>query len=85
MDCIVYHSVAAVYSISGLDVYSQRVVVYCLVLTQGVTSLFGFIFWIVAARFYTAEEVGLAGAVIPAISLLAARDKTDILRTLIQA
>ena len=60
-------------------------VVYYLVLTQGVTPLFGFIFWIIAARFNTAEEVGLAGAVIPATSLLVARDKPDTLRTLIQA
>ena len=45
---------------------------YYLVLTQGIGSLGGFVFWIIAARFYTTEAVGLAGAVIPAISLLAA-------------
>lgn len=38
---------------------------------SAVSSLLGFAFWIVAARFYPAEDVGLASALISAASLLA--------------
>ena len=38
---------------------------------SAISSLFGLAFWIVAARFYTAEDVGLASALISAGSLLA--------------
>ncbi len=53
----------------GTSLYSNA---YYLMATQVVASLGGFAFWVIAARFFTAEDVGLAGAIIPAISLLAA-------------
>jgi O-antigen/teichoic acid export membrane protein len=36
-----------------------------------INSLLGFVFWIVAARFYTTDEVGLGSAAISAVTLLA--------------
>ena len=42
-----------------------------LMLTSGVNSLAGFVFWAVAARLYPAEGVGLAAAAISAMGLLA--------------
>jgi len=45
---------------------------FFIMMTQGIGSLGGFVFWVIAARFFTTEAVGLAGAVIPAISLLSA-------------
>lgn len=45
---------------------------YYLMATQGIASVLGFAFWVVAARFYSTEAVGLAGAIIPAIALLSA-------------
>ena len=44
---------------------------FYLMLNSGVTSLLGFFFWIVVARFYTEAEVGYSSAIISAISLLA--------------
>jgi len=35
-------------------------------------ALLGFIFWIIVARFYSPEDVGLASAAIAALGLLAA-------------
>lgn len=40
--------------------------------TTGVNSLLGYVFWIVVARTYHADDVGLASALIAAMSLLAA-------------
>jgi len=40
-------------------------------LANAVLALFGFIFWIIAARLYPAEAVGLASAIISAAGLLA--------------
>ena len=42
-----------------------------LMLTSGVNSLAGFVFWAVAARLYPVEGVGLASAAISAMGLLA--------------
>ncbi len=39
--------------------------------SSAANALLGFVFWIVAARFYAAEDVGLASAAISAVSLLA--------------
>ena len=39
-------------------------------LNSAVTALLGFVFWILAARLYTAEAVGLASAALSAVSLL---------------
>jgi O-antigen/teichoic acid export membrane protein len=39
-------------------------------LANGVAALFGFFFWLVAARFYSTEDVGLAAALISATALL---------------
>jgi O-antigen/teichoic acid export membrane protein len=41
-----------------------------LLLGFGTSSLFGFAFWIIAARFYSPEDVGLASALIAAIGLV---------------
>jgi len=41
-----------------------------LISTTVATSLFGFIFWMIAARYYTSEEVGLGSTIISAMSLL---------------
>lgn len=44
---------------------------YYLIGNTGLGSLFGFIFWMVAARLYTPHEVGLGSAIISAMLLLA--------------
>lgn len=44
---------------------------YYLMGSHVLTSPLSFVFWVVAARFYTTEEVGLAGAIIPMISFIA--------------
>ncbi|MCK4723248.1 MAG: oligosaccharide flippase family protein, partial [Dehalococcoidia bacterium] len=41
-----------------------------LIISQAITALFGLVFWILAARFYLAEDVGLASAAISAMMLL---------------
>ena len=45
--------------------------VYALILNIGVTSMIGFAYWVVAARLYHAQSVGLAAAAISAMTLLA--------------
>ncbi len=42
-----------------------------LMLNSGVTAGLGFVFWLVAARVYSTEEVGLSSALISAVTLLA--------------
>jgi O-antigen/teichoic acid export membrane protein len=42
-----------------------------LMLASIITSLFGFVFWIIAVRFYSTTDVGLATAALSAASLLA--------------
>ena len=44
---------------------------FYLVITNGMTSVLGFVFWIVVARFYPPEDVGIASALIAAVTLLA--------------
>ena len=44
---------------------------FYLMLNTAVTSLLGFFFWMIVARFYTEAEVGLGSAIISAMSLLA--------------
>jgi len=44
----------------------------------GFTSLFGFFFWLIAARFYSTSQVGLATALISAMSLLAGITKLGL-------
>ena len=41
-----------------------------LMLANLANALFGFVFWIIAARLYTAEAVGVASAILSAASLL---------------
>ncbi|ACZ61363.1 polysaccharide biosynthesis protein [Dehalococcoides mccartyi VS] len=41
-----------------------------LMIADGTGAAFNFVFWILAAHFFTPESVGLAGAVISAMSLL---------------
>jgi O-antigen/teichoic acid export membrane protein len=43
---------------------------YFLIATTVIGSILGFIFWVIAARFYTPHDVGLATAVISAANLL---------------
>ncbi|MFC2019168.1 oligosaccharide flippase family protein [Chloroflexota bacterium] len=52
----------------GTSLYANA---YYLMSTHVLISLGGFAFWIMAARFYSTEAVGLAGAVLPAIGQLA--------------
>ena len=42
-----------------------------LILTTAITSLLGFLFWMIVARYYSEVEVGYSSAIISAISLLA--------------
>jgi len=44
---------------------------FYLMLNTAITSLLGFFFWMIVARFYTEAEVGFSSAIISAISLLA--------------
>jgi O-antigen/teichoic acid export membrane protein len=55
-------------SLYGVSLY--RNAIYLMVGTA-VTSITGFVFWIIAARFYPAEAVGLGSAIISALGLLA--------------
>lgn len=41
-----------------------------LMIASGANALFGFVFWVIAARFYSPSDVGSAAAVISAVSLL---------------
>lgn len=43
-----------------------------IMLTTGVNSALGYLFWLVVARTYEAEEVGVAGALIAAMTVVAA-------------
>jgi len=52
----------------GVRLYSNA---FYLMANSVVTGLLGFVFWIVAARFYPPEDVGLASALIAAVGLLA--------------
>ena len=40
-----------------------------LMITSAASALLGFIFWIIVARFYTPEDVGLASAAMAAIAI----------------
>jgi O-antigen/teichoic acid export membrane protein len=53
----------------GIRFYSNALY---LMMTSVITSLLGFAFWIVVARFYTVQDVGLASATIAAMGLVAA-------------
>lgn len=44
---------------------------YALIVNTGVTAILGFVYWVVAARFYSTRDVGLAAAAISAMTLLA--------------
>jgi O-antigen/teichoic acid export membrane protein len=43
---------------------------FYLILSNGMSSALGFVFWLVAARIYTTDEVGIASAAISAIALV---------------
>ena len=43
---------------------------YALVLNAGMTALLGIVFWMVATRLYTREQVGLAAALISAMTTI---------------
>ena len=44
---------------------------YFLIASTVITSIFGFAFWMVVARFYTTEALGLGSAIISALALIA--------------
>jgi O-antigen/teichoic acid export membrane protein len=44
---------------------------YALVVNTGITAVLGFVYWVVAARLFTTNDVGLAAAAISAMTLLA--------------
>jgi len=46
-----------------------------LMMAYGVGSLFGFLFWLIAARFYPTTEVGLATALVSAVAILSSISK----------
>ena len=52
----------------GIRLYSNA---FYLMITNIMGGLLGFVFWIIVARFYSPEDVGLASALIAAVSLLA--------------
>jgi O-antigen/teichoic acid export membrane protein len=56
------------YTFFKIPLYSNAIY---LMLANISNALFGFVFWMVAARFYSADDVGLASAVLSAASLLA--------------
>jgi len=62
------HPLEGLKSLYGVSLY--RNAAYLMVGTA-VTSITGFVFWIIAARFYPAEAVGLGSAIISALGLLA--------------
>jgi len=43
---------------------------FYMIIANGTGALFGFVFWIIAARLYPPEDVGLAAALIAAVGLL---------------
>ena len=43
---------------------------FFILLTMVISGLFGFIFWIIAAKFYSQEEVGISTALISAVTLI---------------
>ncbi len=61
-------SVDRLKALSQTPLYSNALY---LMLANIANALFGFVFWIVAARFYSSEDVGFASAAISAASLLA--------------
>lgn len=57
---------------------------YALVLSSGLTSSVGFLFWIVAARQYSQEEVGANSALIYAIMFLAGVAQLNLINVLVR-
>lgn len=55
-----------------------------IMLTTGVTSGLGYVFWVVVARSYDAEEVGVASALIAAMTVVAAIADLGTSRALVQ-
>ena len=53
----------------GIPLYSNT---FYLVIASAVTSLLGFAFWIIVARFYAVQDVGLASATLVAMGLVVA-------------
>ena len=51
----------------GISLYSNALY---LMMTSAIASLLGFVFWIIVARFYSPEDVGLASATIAAMALV---------------
>ena len=51
-----------------LPLYSNT---FYLMTINALSALLGFVFWIIAARFYSAETVGVASAIIAAMGLMA--------------
>jgi O-antigen/teichoic acid export membrane protein len=57
---------------------------YALVLNQGVTSLLGVVYWLIAARHYAAHVVGLNSAAISAMIFLAGVSQLNLMSALMR-
>lgn len=55
-------------ALSGIPLYSNALF---LMIASVTSALLGFVFWILVARFYSAEDVGIASATIAAMGLVA--------------
>ncbi len=51
---------------------------FILILTNLTASVSGFVFWFIAARFYSAEDVGIATVIISAMNLIALLSKVGL-------
>lgn len=55
-----------------------------IMLTTGINSILGYVFWVIVTRSFSASEVGVAGALIAAMTLIAAIADLGTSRALVQ-
>lgn len=55
---------------------------YALMLSNGLTSVLGFVYWVVAARFYTEAQVGVGFAIIAAMTFLSGMSQLNMIGVL---
>ncbi len=53
-----------------------------LIMTSFITSIIGFFFWIIAARYYTPSDVGITSAIISSITLISMTGSLGLSRAL---
>jgi len=63
----IVHSPSKLNSLLRIPLYANAIY---LIMANLANALFGFVFWIIAARLYTAEAVGVGSAILSAASLL---------------